>query len=398
MEKMPGSQGSQVLQVPPGPDPPPPSAQYEPQTPSKEGPARTLEEMPQPQPQPQPQLQPQPRAQGQPPINCLVCGDKSSGKHYGQFTCEGCKSFFKRSVGKNLTFTCQANQDCRVDQYRRNQCQFCRLKKCIDVGMKREAVHRNRMLPAPPPQGQFTLANGEILNSQTNLSGYISLLIHAEPYPLSGSGSQDVQPNDVLILENICEQAARVLFGAVEWARKIPFFPDLEVNDQVALLHLTWCDLFMLNWAQCSMPAQVLPFLAATSLHTSPGSSDQVAVFTENVQMLQDQMEKFKALHVDPAEYSCLKAIILFAPDAPGLSDTVNVESWQEKSQCALEQYVRRQYSNQPMRFGKLLLRLTSLRAVPSSVVEQLFFVHLVGKTPIKILIRDILLSGGSGN
>ena len=26
-------------------------------------------------------------------IGCVVCGDKSSGKHYGQFTCEGAPRF-----------------------------------------------------------------------------------------------------------------------------------------------------------------------------------------------------------------------------------------------------------------------------------------------------------------
>lgn len=71
-------------------------------------------------------------------IECIVCGDKSSGKHYGQFTCEGCKSFFKRSVRRNLSYTCRANRNCPVDQHHRNQCQYCRLKKCLKVGMRRE--------------------------------------------------------------------------------------------------------------------------------------------------------------------------------------------------------------------------------------------------------------------
>lgn len=85
-------------------------------------------------------------------------------------------------------------------------------------------------------------------------------------------------------------------------------------------------------------------------------------------------------------------------PDACGLSDAAHIESLQEKSQCALEEYVRSQYPNQPSRFGKLLLRLPSLRTVSSSVIEQLFFVRLVGKTPIETLIRDMLLSGSSFN
>ncbi|CAG9566362.1 unnamed protein product [Danaus chrysippus] len=81
---------------------------------------------------------------------------------------------------------------------------------------------------------------------------------------------------------------------------------------------------------------------------------------------------------------------------ACGLSDVTHIESLQEKSQCALEEYCRSQYPNQPTRFGKLLLRLPSLRTVSSQVIEQLFFVRLVGKTPIETLIRDMLLSGSS--
>ncbi|OWK12461.1 hypothetical protein Celaphus_00003874 [Cervus elaphus hippelaphus] len=239
------------------------------------------------------------------------------------------------------------------------------------------------MPPTQPNPGQYALTNGDPLNGHCYLSGYISLLLRAEPYPTSRYGSQCMQPNNIMGIENICELAARLLFSAVEWARNIPFFPDLQITDQVSLLRLTWSELFVLNAAQCSMPLHVAPLLAAAGLHASPMSADRVVAFMDHIRIFQEQVEKLKALHVDSAEYSCLKAIVLFTS---------------EKSQCALEEYVRSQYPNQPSRFGKLLLRLPSLRTVSSSVIEQLFFVRLVGKTPIETLIRDMLLSGSSFN
>jgi hypothetical protein len=39
-----------------------------------------------------------------------------------------------------------------------------------------------------------------------------------------------MQPNNIMGIDNICELAARLLFSAVEWARNIPFFPDLQVS------------------------------------------------------------------------------------------------------------------------------------------------------------------------
>ncbi|CAH8598462.1 unnamed protein product [Schistosoma mattheei] len=75
---------------------------------------------------------------------CQVCGDRSSGKHYGQYTCEGCKSFFKRSVRKSANYVCRSGGQCPVDAQRRNQCQACRLSRCLLAGMKKSAVQRAR--------------------------------------------------------------------------------------------------------------------------------------------------------------------------------------------------------------------------------------------------------------
>ncbi|KAM8973098.1 nuclear receptor subfamily 2 group C member 1 isoform 2-T2 [Pelodytes ibericus] len=75
---------------------------------------------------------------------CVVCGDKASGRHYGAVTCEGCKGFFKRSIRKNLVYTCRGTKDCVINKHYRNRCQYCRLQRCIALGMKQDSVQCER--------------------------------------------------------------------------------------------------------------------------------------------------------------------------------------------------------------------------------------------------------------
>lgn len=75
---------------------------------------------------------------------CVVCGDKASGRHYGAISCEGCKGFFKRSIRKMLAYSCRGNKDCEVTKHHRNRCQYCRLQKCLNMGMRSDSVQSER--------------------------------------------------------------------------------------------------------------------------------------------------------------------------------------------------------------------------------------------------------------
>ncbi|XP_030013494.1 nuclear receptor ROR-alpha A isoform X1 [Sphaeramia orbicularis] len=78
-------------------------------------------------------------------IPCKICGDKSSGVHYGVITCEGCKGFFRRSQLPTVSYSCSRQSNCQIDRASRNRCQHCRLQKCLAQGMSRDAVKFGRM-------------------------------------------------------------------------------------------------------------------------------------------------------------------------------------------------------------------------------------------------------------
>ncbi|XP_072016641.1 nuclear receptor subfamily 6 group A member 1-like [Amphiura filiformis] len=76
---------------------------------------------------------------------CLICGDRATGLHYGIVSCEGCKGFFKRSICNKRVYRCLRDKSCMMSRQKRNRCQYCRMLKCLQVGMNRKAIREDGM-------------------------------------------------------------------------------------------------------------------------------------------------------------------------------------------------------------------------------------------------------------
>ncbi|CAD5124100.1 DgyrCDS12402 [Dimorphilus gyrociliatus] len=78
-------------------------------------------------------------------LPCQVCGISSSGYHYGVFTCEACKVFYRRSSYKFETYKCSnGRKSCIPGTDFSFSCKYCRYKKCLDVGMSRQKIKIGR--------------------------------------------------------------------------------------------------------------------------------------------------------------------------------------------------------------------------------------------------------------
>ncbi|MGH0150111.1 UNVERIFIED_CONTAM: hypothetical protein FKN15_016468, partial [Acipenser sinensis] len=368
----------------------------------------------------------------QPVEYCVVCGDKASGRHYGAVSCEGCKGFFKRSVRKNLTYSCRSNQDCLVNKHHRNRCQFCRLKKCLDMGMKMESVQSERKpieIPREKPANcaastekiyirkdlrspliatptfiaekdgsrSSLLDPGMLVNIQQPLMQTDgTLLLATDLKAESNQGDLGTLANVVSSLANLNESLNNG--DTSEMQQEDQSATEITRQDcNTSLVRACWNELFTLGLAQCSQVMSLSTILAAivnhlqNSIQDEKLSGDRIKLVMEHIWKLQEFCNSMAKFEIDRYEYAYLKAIVLFSPDHPGLNSTSQIEQFQEKAQMELQDYVQKTYPDDTYRLARILMRLPALRLMSSSITEELFFTGLIGNVPIDSIIPYIL-------
>ncbi|KOB70144.1 Hormone receptor 39, partial [Operophtera brumata] len=294
---------------------------------------------------------------------CPICGDKISGFHYGIFSCESCKGFFKRTVQNRKNYMCLRGSNCPVTVATRKKCPACRFDKCLGCGMRLEGSYNSRgessnsrLTPDIPPLlqeimdvehlWQYNESELNRLGKSTGGSPSANPLLAA-----SGITAQNSSPD---FLADLCNIADHRLYKIVKWCKSLPLFKNISIDDQINLLINSWCELLVLSccYRGVSTPGEVrvgggrgITLHQAAKLGLTP-CIERMLGFTDHL----------RRLRVDRYEYVALKVIVLLTSDAPDLRESEKVRASQEKALAALQAYIATHSPQTPAKFGEFCI------------------------------------------
>ncbi|XP_066570820.1 androgen receptor [Amia ocellicauda] len=256
-----------------------------------------------------------------PQRTCLICGDEASGCHYGALTCGSCKVFFKRAAEGKQKYLCASRNDCTIDKLRRKNCPSCRLRKCFEAGMTLGARKLKKIgqLKGPEEAGNKNHTDTiQCLSPKPSISfhtqpAFLNILETIEPEVVN-AGHDNGQPDSAAcLLTSLNELGERQLVKVVKWAKGLPGFRNLHVDDQMTVIQHAWMGVmvFALGWRSYkNVNARMLFF--APDLVFNDQRMHMSSMYEHCVRM-KHLAQEFVWLQVTQEEYLCMKALLLFS-------------------------------------------------------------------------------------
>ncbi|XP_028645710.1 estrogen receptor beta isoform X1 [Grammomys surdaster] len=347
---------------------------------------------------------------------CAVCSDYASGYHYGVWSCEGCKAFFKRSIQGHNDYICPATNQCTIDKNRRKSCQACRLRKCYEVGMVKCGSRRERCgyrivrrqrssseqvhcLSKTKRHSGHVPRVKELLLSALSPEQLVLTLLEAEP-PHVLVSRPSMPFTEASMMMSLTKLADKELVHMIGWAKKIPGFVELSLLDQVRLLESCWMEVLMvgLMWRSIDHPGKLI-FAPDLVLDRDEGKC--VEGILEIFDMLLATTARFRELKLQHKEYLCVKAMILLNSSMyPLATASQEAESSQKLTHLlnavtdALVWVIGKSgisSQQQSVRLANLLMLLSHVRHISNKGMEHLLSMKCKNVVPVYDLLLEML-------
>nr|XP_034984886.1 thyroid hormone receptor beta isoform X4 [Zootoca vivipara] len=344
---------------------------------------------------------------------CVVCGDKATGYHYRCITCEGCKGFFRRTIQKNLhpTYSCKYEGKCVIDKVTRNQCQECRFKKCIYVGMatdlvlddskrlaKRKLIEENRekrrreelqktigMKPEPTDEEWELIKIVTEAHVATNAQGshwkqkrkFLPEDIGQAPIVNAPEGGKV----DLEAFSQFTKIITPAITRVVDFAKKLPMFCELPCEDQIILLKGCCMEIMSLRAAVRYDPeSETLTLNGEMAVTRGQLKNGGLGVVSDAIFDLGMSLSSF---NLDDTEVALLQAVLLMSSDRPGLVSVERIEKCQEGFLLAFEHYINYRKHHIAHFWPKLLMKVTDLRMIGACHASR--FLHMKVECPTEL-------------
>ncbi|MCI4386289.1 hypothetical protein PGIGA_G00060590 [Pangasianodon gigas] len=262
---------------------------------------------------------------------CLVCSDEASGCHYGVLTCGSCKVFFKRAVegwrarqnthGQH-NYLCAGRNDCIIDKIRRKNCPACRFRKCLQAGMNLEARKNKKLIrlkvqQATAESSPFMASERQsslVLKSMPQLvPTMLSLLKAIEPEIVYAGYDSTIPDTSTRLMTTLNRLGGRQVISAVKWAKALPGFRNLHLDDQMTLLQCSWLFLmsFSLGWRSYQQSnGGMLCFAPDLVINEERMKLPYMSEQCEQMLKITNELVR---LQVSYDEYLCMKVLLLLS-------------------------------------------------------------------------------------
>lgn len=111
---------------------------------------------------------------------------------------------------------------------------------------------------------------------------------------------------------DICESMRQQLLILVDWAKHLPCFCDLELDDQVALLRAHAMEHLVLGVSRRSLGLKDVLLLGTDLVIPRTAGDPDVRRIASRI--LDEIAQPMRQLNIDDTEFACLKAIVFFNP------------------------------------------------------------------------------------